>query len=87
MKLTALKVELLMHISSVDSPIENACFPAQRDALIEFEMLGIIAVDPEIRSCRYKLTELGNAYANLILATPIPVIDIRFIDPRTGEPL
>jgi len=87
MKLTPLKVKMLMHIHSIASPIPNAEFPAQMAALSEFETLGIITVDPNVRSCGYQLTEFGDAYVKLILTTPLPEAKTCFTDPRTGEPV
>ncbi len=87
MKLTPLKVTMLMHIHSIASPIPNAEFAAQMAALSEFETLGIITVDPDVRSCGYQLTEFGDAYIRLILSALLPEVHVIFIDSRTGEPV
>jgi len=86
MKLTPLKVNMLMHIF-IGASTKNFEHPAQaEDALVEFEKLKLITAR-EINSCGYRLTELGHAYVKLILTTPLPEAKTCFTDPRTGEPV
>jgi hypothetical protein len=86
MKLSPLKIELLLHIYCKPVPFDHPPAKAYGDAKEEFFDSGLIAVD-DTKPCGFYLTERGKAFIRLILATPLPEPSNNFIDPRTGEPV
>ena len=82
--LTPLKVTLLCHIHAIAEPIKNIDAPAYVAALAEFKLFGLIKED-FVSLAGYELTEFGYNYLSLILSTPLPAIQSRYIDPRTGK--
>ena len=83
MKLSPLKIELLLHIYCKPVPFDHPPAKAYGDAKEEFFDRGLIAVD-NTKPCGFYLTERGKAFIRLILATPLPEHSNVFVDPRTG---
>jgi len=72
MKLSPLKINLLMHIYALRSPFDHPNAPAYVLAKKEF-------VDNELAyeindGCGYKLTRKGEIFVDAILSTPMPVL-------------
>ena len=86
MKLSPLKINLLMHIYSIAEPFDHPDAPAYVSAKREFLEHNLIFADHDF-PCGYKLTPRGKAFIKMILATPLPEEQLAFIDPRTGNPV
>ncbi len=72
MKLSPLKVNLLLHIYAIAAPFNHPDAPAYAQAKREF-------VDNELAfeidtPCGYKLTRKGEVLVDAILNTPMPVL-------------
>jgi hypothetical protein len=74
-------LEILIHyyVSPAPHPREEA--PAVRESVKMFLTLHVL----EVVDYGFRVTEKGQAWLRLILATPLPVCGKRWIDPRTGE--
>ena len=81
MKLTPLKIEMLLHIKC-QMVIESLNYPAQQAAISEFISNGLIEHAPD---GGYSLTPKGKKFVGMILDTPLPVPGNQWVDPRTLE--
>jgi predicted transcriptional regulator len=81
MKLTPLKVEMLLHIKS-QMPIPNLNYTAQQAVISEFLSNGLIEFTFDNNYC---LAQKGKKFVGMILDTPLPVLGNHWVDPRTLE--
>jgi hypothetical protein len=81
MKLTPLKVGMLLHIKC-QMPIPTLKYPAQQAAISEFLSNGLIEYVPEVG---YLFTSKGKKFSEMILDTPLPVPENSWVDPRGLE--
>jgi hypothetical protein len=85
MKLTPLKINLLMHIYSIASPFDHPDAPPYADAKIEMKHEDLITSSPTSEHpCGYKVTERGVFFVRMILDTPLPIPNTAWKDPRVG---
>lgn len=73
MKLSPLKINLLMHIYALRIPFDHPDAPAYREAKNEF-IKNEIAYEEETAPCGYKLTRKGEVFVDAIINTPMPVL-------------
>jgi hypothetical protein len=84
--MTPLALHILIHCSCFYyNPIPNWDYPAQSETIQDFLNQGIIIRYKDFDGGCYKLTQLGEAWLEMILNTPMPFIESKIIDPRTGE--
>lgn len=84
MKLTPLKLNLLMHVYAIAEPFNHPDAPAWYSARSELVMNNLIDVSNK-SPCGYSLTQRGRAFVKLILSTPMPEYITVYVDPRTTE--
>ena len=84
MKLTPLKIELLLHIYALAEPFDHPNGPAWEEAKHEF-LQNVLAVYTPETECGMRLTRKGRMFIKMILATPLPLES--YVDPRTGKEL
>lgn len=82
LKLTPLKVNLLLHIYGIASPFTDPNMPIYEKAKEEFIHHSL--AERSDYGCGYRILPRGVAFVNMILATPLPLESEVFIDPRNG---
>ncbi len=83
LKLTPLKINLLLHIYAIAEPFNHPDRPIYEQAKEEFIHHNL--AQRSEHGCGYKITKRGVAFVNMILATPMPEEVTDYIDPRTGQ--
>lgn len=73
MKLSPLKINLLLHIYAIASPFNHPDDSAYEQAKLEF-VLNELAYEDKTSRCGYKLTRKGEILVAGILNTPMPVL-------------
>jgi hypothetical protein len=94
MRISPSDLEVLIHCHADPRPHPRLYAPAVEEALVRFQQQGIIVPkqDPKTTSpldMEYRTTDLGKAWLELILQTPIPRKEEKtvYIDPRTDRPI
>ena len=82
LKLTPLKINLLLHIYSIAAPFTHPDKPIYEMAKEEFIHHSL--AERSDHGCGYRILPRGVAFVNMILATPLPLESEVFIDPRNG---
>ncbi len=77
--MSSLTIQMLMHFFSIKTPFINEEMPAQQEIIALFLRHDVIVVNAE-QEC-YETTEKGNAWVESILAVPIPIKKIIWVNP------
>ena len=84
--MTPLALSILIHCRCFYyTPIPNWKYSAQSETIHDFLNQGIVVRYKDLDTGCYKLTQLGEAWLEMILNTPMPIIVSKMIDPRTGQ--
>jgi hypothetical protein len=81
MKISPLHVSLLIHCYAIASEIEHRNAPAVVQYL-EWMELNDLIIQANTRKFGFRTTDRGDAWMQQILATPLPVSRLEWVDPR-----
>jgi hypothetical protein len=85
MKLTPLKIHMLIHFYSLQGPFPNIECNAQQEALLEFNAEGLTEYWVGSGKVNVPLTKKGTFFVKMLLDTPLPVAVKKtvYLDPRS----